>query len=131
MNEVEKVIHLLENDSIEKRIAAAIVLGELHVKKAQDGLLALLESDVPVLKRHAIEALTKIGMPKKLVPRLFGFLTANVADVREAARVAIASFGEEIVPAIREQIPGRSPTSVAPSRGSSRSSVGRMPSPRS
>ncbi len=105
MNEVEKVIHLLENDSIEKRIAAAIVLGELHVKKAQDGLLALLESDVPVLKRHAIEALTKIGMPKKLVPRLFGFLTANVADVREAARVAIASFGEEIVPAIREQIP--------------------------
>jgi hypothetical protein len=109
MNEVEKVIDLLESDSIEKRIAAAIVLGELHVKKAQDGLVALLDSDVPVLKRHAIEALTKIGMPKKLAPRLFGLLTANVADVRDAARAAIASFGEEIVPAIRERIPQTQP----------------------
>jgi HEAT repeat protein len=105
MDEVEKVIKLLESDSIEKRIAAAIVLGELHVKKAQDALLVLLESEVPVLRRHALEALTKIGMPKKLAPRLFGFLTAQVADVRDAARAAIASFGEEVVPAIRERIP--------------------------
>jgi HEAT repeat protein len=105
MNEVEKVILLLESDSIEKRIAAAIVLGELHVKKAQDGLLALMESEVPVLKRHAIEALTKIGMPRKLAPRLFALLGTQVADVRDAARAAITSFGEEIVPAIRERLP--------------------------
>lgn len=105
MNEVEKVIALLESDSIEKRIAAAIVLGELHVKKAQDGLLALMDSEVPVLKRHAIEALTKIGMPRKLAPRLFTLLSANVGDVRDAARAAITSLGEEIVPAIRERIP--------------------------
>jgi HEAT repeat protein len=109
MNEVDRVIHLLESDSIEKRIAAAIVLGELRVKKAQDGLLALLGSEVPVLQRHAIEALTKIGVPKKLVTRLFGFLTLHVADVREAARAAIASFGEEIVPSIRERIPHAPP----------------------
>ena len=109
MNEVDRVIHLLESDSIEKRIAAAIVLGELRVRKAQDGLLALLGSEVPVLQRHAIEALTKIGIPKKLVPRLFGFLTLHVADVREAARAAIASFGEEIVPSIRERIPHAPP----------------------
>ena len=58
-----------------------------------------------MLKRHAIEALTKIGMPRKLAPRLFGLLTAHVADVRDAARAAIASYGEEIVPAIRDRIP--------------------------
>jgi HEAT repeat protein len=109
MNEVDKVIRLLEDDSIEKRIAAAIVLGELRVKGAQDALLELMESEVPVLKRHAIEALTRIGMPRKLAPRMFALLTANVADVREAARLAIASFGEEIVPAIRERIPQAQP----------------------
>ena len=109
MNEVDKVIGLLEDESVEKRIAAAIVLGELHVKRAQDGLVALLESEVPVLKRHAIEAMTKIGMPRKLAPRLFLLLSAHVADVREAARAAIVSFGEEIVPAIRERIPQAMP----------------------
>jgi HEAT repeat protein len=105
MDEVDKVIRLLEDESVEKRLAAAIVLGELHVKRAQDALLHLMESEVPVLKRHAIEALTKIGMPRKLAPRLFGLLTAHVADVRDAARAAIASYGEEIVPAIRDRIP--------------------------
>jgi HEAT repeat protein len=109
MNEVDKVIGLLEDESVEKRIAAAIVLGELKVKRAQDGLLALLESEVPVLRRHALEALTKIGLPRKLVARLFTLLTANVADVRDAARAAIASYGEEIVGAITERIPQAQP----------------------
>jgi HEAT repeats len=109
MNEIDKVIALLEKGSVEKRIAAAIVLGELQVKKAQDRLVALIESEVPVLQRHAIEALTKIGMPRKLAPRLFLLLSAHVADVRDAARAAVASFGEEIVPAIRERIPHAPP----------------------
>ncbi len=104
MNDVEKVIALLASDSIEKRIAAAIVLGELRVKKAQDGLSSLIESEVPVLRRHALEAMTKIGLPRRLVPRLFALLSDHVADVRDAARAAIVSFGEEIVPAIRERV---------------------------
>jgi HEAT repeat protein len=109
MNEVDKIIRLLSDDSIEKRIAAAIVLGELRAKAAQDALVTLLGSEVPVLQRHAIEALTHIGMPKKLVPKLFASLTAHVSDVRDAARAAIASFGEEIVPTIRERIPQAQP----------------------
>jgi HEAT repeat protein len=109
MTDVDKIIRLLEEGSIEKRIAAAIVLGELRAKAAQDALVTLLGSEVPVLQRHAIEALTKIGMPKKLVPKLFASLTASVADVRDAARAAIASFGEEIVPTIRERIPQAEP----------------------
>jgi HEAT repeat protein len=109
MDEVDKIIRLLDDESIEKRLAAAIVLGELHVKRAQEPLLHLMESEVPVLKRHAIEALTKIGMPRKLAPRLFAILTSNVADVRDAARAALTSFGEEVVPAIRERIPHAQP----------------------
>ena len=109
MDEVDKVIRLLEDESVEKRLAAAIVLGELHVKRAQDALLQLMESEVPVLKRHAIEALTKIGMPRKLAPRLFTLLSGNVADVRDAARAGVTSFGEEIVPMIRERIPQAQP----------------------
>src|SRR4051812_12108870 len=109
MNEVDKIIRLLTDDSIEKRIAAAIVLGELRAKPAQDALVTLLGSEVPVLQRHAIEALTHIGIPKKLVPKLFAYLTGHVADVRDAARSAITSFGEEIVPAIRERIPQAQP----------------------
>ncbi len=109
MDDVDKVIRLLADESVEKRLAAAIVLGELHVKRAQEALLQLMESEVPVLKRHAIEALTKIGMPRKMAPRLFALLTANVADVRDAARAGVTSFGEEIVPAIRERIPQAQP----------------------
>ena len=109
MNELDRVIALLEDDSIEKRIAAAIVLGELKAKKAQEGLVALLGSEVPVLKRHALDALAKIGPPKKLLPRLFTLLGDHVADVREAARGVVVTFGEEVVPAIRERIPQAPP----------------------
>ncbi len=109
MNELEKIIRLLRSDSIEKRIAAAIVLGELRAKPAADALVELMEHEVPVLQRHAIEALVKVGMPRKLAPRLFALLSASVADVRQAARAAIASFGEEIVPAIRARIPDALP----------------------
>ena len=79
------------------------------MKRAQDALVALVSHEVPVLQRHAIEALTRIGMPKRLAPKLFASLTSHVADVRDAARAAITSFGEEIVPTIRERIPHAEP----------------------
>src|SRR5437762_2278741 len=109
MNEIDRVVALLGDPSIEKRIAAAIVLGELRVKRAQEALIALMTSDVPVLQRHALEALARIGLPKKIVPKLFPYLASQVADVRDAARAAIASLGEEAVPLIRERIAGATP----------------------
>jgi len=109
MNEIDKVVALLEDETIEKRIAAAIVLGELKAKRAQEGLVALSASEVPVLQRHALEALAKIGVPKKAVPKLFAFLASSVADVREAARAAIQSLGEDAVPLIRERMASATP----------------------
>jgi hypothetical protein len=106
MAEVDKIIDMLEDESIEKRIAAAIVLSELKVKKpeAQDGFLALLHSGVPVLQRHGLEALTKIGAAKKALKTTFPLLTSPVEDVRRAAAAAVRSVGEDVVPMIRDRI---------------------------
>jgi HEAT repeat protein len=109
MNEIDKIVALLTDEAIEKRIAAAIVLGELKVKRAQEGLLAMLASPVPVLQRHALEALARIGLPKKAIPRLFPLLSSTTADVRQAARAAIGSLGDDVVPAIRERMAAATP----------------------
>jgi HEAT repeat protein len=107
MSEIDRIQKLLESDSIETRIAAAIVLGELRVKQpsVSQALVKVLESPVPVLQRHALEALTQIGNAKKATKRAFELLTSNVDEVRRAAQVAITSIGEEVVPTIRERMP--------------------------
>ncbi|HEY1959958.1 MAG TPA: HEAT repeat domain-containing protein [Polyangiaceae bacterium] len=105
MSEVDKIIRLLKDPSVEKRIAAAIVLGELRVKSpaAIEGYVALLDSGVPVLQRHALEALTQIGA-KKIVAKAMELLGSNVEDVRRAASAAIRSVGEDVVPLIRARL---------------------------
>ena len=106
MSEVDKIVRLLKDPSIEKRIAAAIVLGELHVKSpaAIEGYVSLLDSGVPVLQRHALEALTQIGSAKKVVQKAMELLASNVEDVRRAATAAIRSVGEDVVPLIRARL---------------------------
>ncbi|HEX4512690.1 MAG TPA: HEAT repeat domain-containing protein, partial [Polyangiaceae bacterium] len=106
MSEVSKIIRLLESPSVEKRIAAAIVLGELKVKSpdAVDGFITLIDSGVPVLQRHALEALTQIGSAKKVVNKAMDLLGSNVEDVRRAAAAAIRSVGDEAVPIIRARL---------------------------
>jgi len=106
MSEVDKIIRLLKDESIEKRIAAAIVLGELRVKKpeAVDGFVSLLDSGVPVLQRHALEALAHLGSAKKGVHQAFALLGSNVDEVRRAAQAAIRSIGDDVVPLIRKRM---------------------------
>jgi len=110
MSEVGKIVGLLKSDAIEKKIAAAIVLGELKAKGpgVVEGLAATLESGVPLLQTHALAALARIGAPKAL-PQIFPLLTQNDDDVRRAATRAIASVGEEVVPLIKERMPGANP----------------------
>ncbi|HSQ62693.1 MAG TPA: HEAT repeat domain-containing protein [Polyangiaceae bacterium] len=106
MSEVDKIIRLLKDESIEKRIAAAIVLGELRVKKPEaiDGFVSLLDSGVPVLQRHALEALAHLGSAKKGVHQAFALLGSNVDEVRRAAQAAIRSIGDDVVPLIRKRM---------------------------
>jgi HEAT repeat protein len=102
MSEVDKIAKLLYTDSIEKQIAAAIVLGELRAKGPEivAGLMHALDSGVNLLQRHALEALARVGA-KKALPQIFPLLSARDADVRHAAAEAVASVGEDVVPTIR------------------------------
>ena len=106
MSDVDKIVRLLKDPSIEKRIAAAIVLTELRVKSpaAVDGYVSLLESGVPVLQRHALEALTQLGGGKKIVKKAMELLASNVEDVRRAATAALRSVGDDVVPLIRARL---------------------------
>ena len=106
MSDVAKIVRLLKDASVEKRIAAAIVLGELRAKspEAIEGFISLLDSGVPVLQRHALEALTHVGSAKKVVSKAMDLLGSNVEDVRRAASAAIRSVGDDIVPIIRARL---------------------------
>src|SRR5688572_22200895 len=110
MSEVGKIVELLKSDAIEKRIAAAIVLGELRAKApgVVEGLGAVLASGVPLLQVQALDALSRIGA-KKALPQIFPLLAESADEVRRAATRTIASVGEEVVPLIKEKMASASP----------------------
>jgi HEAT repeat protein len=110
MSEVVKIVKLLSSPALEKRIAAAIVLGELKAKGPEvvAGLGKALESGIPLLQRHALEALAQIGS-KKVLPQIFAVLEKADDEVRRAATKAIASVGEEALPLIKARIAECSP----------------------
>jgi len=96
---------MLDSDAIEKKIAAAIVLGEIKAKgpKATEGLRKLIHSDVPPVAKHALDALARIGA-RRYVKELFPLLTALPDEVRVAAARAIGSVGSDVVPTIRQRM---------------------------
>jgi len=110
MSDVDKIAKLLLGDSIEKQIAAAIVLGELRAKGPEviSALSAALDSDIPLLQRHVLNALAKTGA-KKALAKIFPLLTAADSETRRAAAEAVASIGEEVVPTIRARMATASP----------------------
>lgn len=105
MSDLTKIVGLLKSDAIEKQIAAAIVLGELKAKAPEvvSGLTHLLASEVPLLQRHALDALANVGA-KKALPSLFPLLSVSNDEVRRAAVRAVASIGDDVVPAIRQKM---------------------------
>jgi HEAT repeat protein len=105
MTDVDKIVGLLANDAVEKRIAAAIVLGEIRAKGAQvaDALAGTLDSGIPLLQHHALEALARIGA-KKAAPKILPLLGAREDDVRRAAVNAMVSIGDDVLPTIRARM---------------------------
>ena len=103
----DKIIGLLarEDAAIEKRVAAAIILGELGSRSVRTtiALANALDSGVPLLQRHALEALVRVGA-KRALPKVFPLLVSPSEDVRRAARAAVSSVGEEVVGTIRERL---------------------------
>ena len=105
----DKIVALLSDTSVEKRIAAAIVLGELQAKGAPvlAGLVAMLESDTPALQRPALDALAQIGAGKVLAS-VFPLLSSRNEEVKSAAMRVLASLGEGVVKDIRARMDGAS-----------------------
>jgi HEAT repeat protein len=105
MNAIDKIVRMLSDEATEKRIAAAIVLAELKAKGpgVEAALAALLDSGVPALERHALDALARIGA-KRSAARVLPRLASPDASVRAAARRALVGVGEAVVPKIRDRL---------------------------
>jgi hypothetical protein len=109
MSDIDKIVDLLSSDAIERRIAAAIVLGEIKAKGTVvvDALAGTLETGIALLQRHALEALARTGA-KRALPKILPLLTARDEDVRRAAVAAVVSAGEDVLPMLRTRIAGAS-----------------------
>jgi hypothetical protein len=106
MSDLEKIVGLLASEAVEKRIAAAIVLGEIRAKGAEvsEALAATLESGIAPLQRHALEALARVGGAKKAIPKILPLLAAREEDLRRAAVEALVSVGDDVLPTLRARM---------------------------
>jgi len=109
MSDIDKIVDLLSSEAVERRIAAAIVLGEIKAKGTAvvDALAATLETGIGLLQRHSLEALARVGA-KRALPKILPLLSARDEDVRRAATAAVVSAGEEVLPILRARIAGAS-----------------------
>jgi HEAT repeat protein len=105
MSDIDKIVCLLSSEAVERRIAAAIVLGEIKSKGngVIDALAATLETGIAPLQRHALESLARVGV-RRALPKILPLLTARDEEVRRAAVAAVASAGEDVLPALRARI---------------------------
>jgi hypothetical protein len=108
MDAIDRIVGLLGDESPRKRIAAAVVLGELGVKSAAvvAALSEMAREELSALAEPAIEALGKLSA-RSAVPVLLQALERR--DLARAASAAISALGEDALPALREKIAGASP----------------------
>jgi HEAT repeat protein len=105
MEVLAKIATLLEAPSPERRVAAAIVLGEVGAKESAPALIAALDRSDVAVRVPVIEALGKIGA-KAAVPKLLDASQAEAAAVRDAAVVALRAYGETIVTDVKKRMAG-------------------------
>lgn len=109
MDALDRISKLLDDVSPRKRIAAAVVLGELKVKDAAvvARLVTMAKDPIDAYAEAAVEALGAMKALKAL-PVLFDSL-ARGKDVAAAARVAVAALGEDALPEIRARLESATP----------------------
>lgn len=109
MDALERISKLLDDESPRKRIAAAVVLGELKVKDAAvvARLVTMAKDPIDAFAEAAVEALGAMRAIKAL-PVLLDSL-ARGKDVAAAARVAVSGLGEDALPEIRARLVGATP----------------------
>lgn len=109
MDVLKKLASLLDEQDIRKRIAAAVVLGELKVKDAAivTRLIEMAKDPLEPFANAAIEALGEIGSLKAL-PVLLDSLGRG-GDVTKNASKAIAKLGPDALPEIRSRLTDATP----------------------
>ncbi|MHB8878544.1 MAG: HEAT repeat domain-containing protein, partial [Myxococcaceae bacterium] len=109
MDAVKRIADLLAEESPRKRIAAAVVLGELEVKDPAvvSKLVEMARDPVDAFAEAAVEALGRIGS-KKALPVLLESLLRGKELARLSAQ-AIAALGPEVLPELRSQLAGAAP----------------------
>lgn len=109
MDVLKQIAGLLEDESPRKRIAAAVVLGELKVKDpgVVSRLIAMAGDSVDAFAEAAVEALGNIGSTKAL-PVLMETLGRG-RELQRLASKAIAALGPEVLPDIRSRLESATP----------------------
>lgn len=113
MDAIERIVKLLDDESPRKRIAAAVVLGELKVKDGAvvSRLVQMAKDPVDAYAEAAVEALGQLKALKGL-PVLLDALGRG-RELSAKARVAIAELGEEALPELRSRLEGATPEARA------------------
>jgi len=110
MDPIAQITQLLDaGQDAHKRIAAAVVLGELRTKNPAtvQALLTMAKESSEAFARPAVLALGRCGSAKALGTLLDALDRGG--EVAQAARTAIAELGPEALPAIRERLEGATP----------------------
>jgi hypothetical protein len=102
MEMFSRILALLDDESPRKRIAAAVVLGELGGRSpaAISGLSRMARDPLAAIAEPAIEALGKLHA-RGALPALLAALERK--ELRKSASEAIAALGEQALPALRER----------------------------
>lgn len=102
---LDTIVKMLADPAPERRVAAAIVLGELKAKGPEvvKGLARMLAEDGPVSQRRALDALARINA-KPALDSIWPLLASRDDDVRRAASEAVASIGEGVIPDVRARL---------------------------
>jgi hypothetical protein len=113
MDPLKRLVELLDDETPRKRIAAAVVLGELKVKDAAvvNKLVAMAKDETDAYAEAAIEALGQLQTVKAL-PVLLDALSRG-REVHAAARGAIAALGEAALPELKARLDGATPEARA------------------
>ncbi len=109
MDALDRIAKLLDDESPRKRIAAAVVLGELKVKDAAV-VARLVEMAKDPLEAYAEPAVEALGSMRalKALPVLLDTLGRG-RELAGKARAAIAALGEEALPEIRARLDHATP----------------------
>ncbi len=104
LDAVKQIGQMLRAEDPHKRIAAAVVLGELKVKDAQvvKALVEMAQDPLDVFAHAALGALGEIGSMKAL-PALLHAL-GRPGEARKLAAKALAALGSEALPEIKAHL---------------------------